>query len=318
MNYFESAPLHEHSITLYNSKLNEWIGFMPSIYQSLVSIIQFPTLAMNMLETHLAKNTSTNRHIYIVAVLSFLRHFKEQLVHLSQEEYNSLRVKWIDINNANEAPIIQRRLENKPTDLQLKKGGVNLSLNDLVLKRNELQEGSIERLLFSMYTMIPPVRADYFATQIVHDDEVPTEKNYIRIRGDSMVCTLTDFKTVKQFTHIINIFPPELVQEVKSSLAKYPRQYLFLNTVGKPYSRSTYIVWARRLLTKILETEFTLVFFRHAYVTNFFATHDMNTTSDEEVKSISDKMGHSTEMFRAYKWVKSGAKGELDLGAEEE
>ena len=31
---------------------------------------------------------------------------------------------------------------------------------------------------------------------------------------------------------------------------------------------------------------------------------------------ISDKMGHSTEMFRAYKWVKSGAKGELDLGEE--
>lgn len=314
MNFFESTQLHEHSITLYNSKLNEWIGFMPPIYQSLVSIIQFPILAMNILESHLAKNTSTNRHIYIVAVMSFLRHFKDQLVHLSQDEYSILRVKWVDINNANEAPIIQRRMENKPTDLQLKKGGVNLSFNDLILKRNELQTGSIERLLFSMYTMIPPVRADYFATQIVHDDEVPVEKNYIRIRGDNMECVLTDFKTVKQFKQIVNQFPPELVAEVKASLAKYPRQYLFLNTVGKTYSRSTYIVWARRLLTKLLDTEFTLVFFRHAYVTNFFATHDMNTTTDEAVKTISDKMGHSTEMFRAYKWVKSGAKGELDLG----
>lgn len=319
MNFFESAPINKNSITLYNSKLNEWITFMPTIYQSVASIIQFPTLSMNMLNTHLAKNTPTNRHIYIVAVLSFLRHFKHLLVHLTPEEFATLRQTWIDINNQNEAPIIQRRLENKPTDLQMKKAGVNLSYEDLSFARNELEVGSIERLLFSIYMLIPPVRSDYFATQLVYDDEVPTEKNYIRIRGDSMESTLTDFKTAKQFKQIVNQFPPELVHEIKTSLEMFPRKYLFVNTLGKPYSRTTFTIWARRLLTKILGMDFTLVFFRHKYVNYFFATHDITTLTDADIKENSDKMGHSPSMFSSYKWIKNGgSKDELKIDDEKD
>jgi hypothetical protein len=309
MNFFESAPINPNSITLYNSKLNEWISFMPPIYQSLTCIIQFPTLSMNILNTHLVKNTPTNRHIYIVAILSFLRHYKHLLLHLTPDEFSTLRQTWITINNENEAPIIQRRLENKPTDLQMKKGGVHLSYDDLCLARDELQIGSMERLLFSMYMLIPPVRGgDYHATQFVYDDETPTHNNFIRIRGDSMQSTLTDFKTAKQYKQIVNLFPPELVFEIKTSLEIFPRQFLFVNTRGNPYSRSTFIIWARRLLTKILDVDFTLGFFRHKYVTHFFATHDISTTTDAQIKEISDKMGHSTELFRSYKWIKDGNK----------
>jgi len=295
MNFFESAPLHETSIKLYNTKLNEWISYMSPISQSLLCILEHPTVAMQQLESHLATNTPSNRHIFIVAVLSFLRHCRNQLPHLTQEQYSVLRVQWIDINNVNEAPIIQRRLENRPTDLQLKKGGVHLAYNDICIARDGLPVGSNERLLMAMYTMIPPARADYFATQLVYNDEVPEEKNYIRIRGDSMECTLTDFKTAKQFKQIVNPFPPELVAEVKASLDKNPRQYLFVNANGKPHTRNSFVLWSGRALGRLLDMKFTLVFFRHAFVTNFFATHDMNTTTDEEVKSISDKMGHSTE-----------------------
>jgi len=317
MNFFESTSLHETSIKLYNTKLNEWISYMSPISQALLCILEHPTVAMQQLESHLATNTPSNRHIFIVAVLSFLRHCRNQLPHLTQEQYSVLRVQWIDINNVNEAPIIQRRLENRPTDLQLKKGGVHLAYNDICIARDGLPLGSNERLLMAMYTMIPPARADYFATQLVHNDEVPEEKNYIRIRGDSMECTLTDFKTAKQFKQIVNLFPPELVAEVKASLDKTPRQYLFVNANGKPHTRNSFVLWSGRALARLLDMKFTLVFFRHAFVTNFFATHDMNTTTDEEVKSISDKMGHSTEMFRAYKWVKNGKVGEIDLEDDE-
>jgi hypothetical protein len=317
MNFFESAPLQDTSVKLYNAKLNEWISYMSPISQSLLCILEHPTIAMQQLESHLTTNTPSNRHIFIVAILSFLRHCRNQLPHLTQEQYSVLRVQWIDINNVNEAPIIQRRLENRPTDLQLKKGGVHLSYTDICLARDGLPLGSTERLLIAMYTMIPPARADYFATQIIHNDEVPIEKNYIRIRGNTMECTLTDFKTAKQFKQIFNPFPADLVAEVQASLHKNPRQYLFVNANGKPHTRNSFVLWSGRALARLLDMKFTLVFFRHAYVTHFFATHDMNVTTDEEVKAISDKMGHSTEMFRAYKWVKNGAKGELDLGGEE-
>jgi len=35
--------------------------------------------------------------------------------------------------------------------------------------------------------------------------------------------------------------------------------------------------------------------------------------TDAQLKLISDKMGHSPEVFRAYKWIHQGATGELNL-----
>jgi hypothetical protein len=44
----------------------------------------------------------------------------------------------------------------------------------------------------------------------------------------------------------------------------------------------------------------------------------MNTVTDGELKAVSEKMGHSSEMFRAYRWVQNGRRGELEVGGEDE
>jgi hypothetical protein len=289
---------------------------MPDIYKSLACIIMFPDISMNALENSLKVNTNTNRHIFIVAVMSFIKHKKNLLTHLSKDQYCSIRVKWIDINNENEAPIIQRRLENKPTDAQLSKGGSQLTFAQIISKRDELPVGSYERLLISMYTYIPPVRADYFATEIVYNDDVPTQNNYIRIKDDDVHCIITDFKTAKTYKQITHNFPPELVAELMASLKNKPRKYLFPNTRNEPHTRNSYVLWTRRCLTRIFGTDFTLVFFRHAFITDFIRTKITPHTTDEVVKEISDKMGHSPEMFRGYRWIKSGAQGEFDVTEE--
>ena len=302
MNFFEQVNIHDNSAKLYNTKLNEWISYMPNIYKSLACIIMFPEISMKELESHLKVNTNTNRHIYIVAIMSFIKHKRTEL-QLTHEQYSTIRVKWIDINNENEQPIIDRRLENKPTDKQNEKGGSKIDFNQIIEKRDELPIGSIERLLISMYTMIPPARADYFATQIL-TNETPTEKNYIRM-GDKVECVLTDFKTVKTYKSITHDFPVDLITELNESLKKTPRKYLFLNANGKPHTRNSFVLWARRCLSRIFETDFTLVFFRHAFVTHYISTVDPNSITDGQIKEMSDKLGHSPEMFRAYKWIKS-------------
>jgi len=318
MNFFERTTLHANSVKLFNAKLNEWISYMPSHFQCLGCIIMFPDLAMKMLNTHMKTNTNSNKHIYLMSVLSILRHKIEIIKHLTDTEIIDLHTKWKSIFSENEKPIIERRLENKPTDRQQAKGGHLLSFNDIVAKRDELASGSSERLLISMYTMIPPVRADYFATQIVYDDEMPTERNYIRIRsGEDVECILTDFKTAKTYKQITHKFPPCLIKELNESLRIKPRTYLFTNTKGEPYTRNAFVLWTRRCLTRLFETDFTLVFFRHAFITDFITNKVTSETTDAEIKEISDKMGHSPEMFRGYKWIKSGAKGDLMLGTTE-
>jgi integrase len=319
MNFFGSSSLKPSSIKLFNSKIDEWIGYMPEHYKSIITIITLPSFAMKILESRLVVNTNTNKHIYIMSILSFFRHCKDILAHLPPETIDTLRQEWVKIYDANEAPIIQRRLENKPTDNQLKKEGVRLDFSKIVSIRDSLPIGSYERLLIAMYTMLPPVRADYFATHIVKGDQVPTEPNFIRIIApDRIESVLTDFKTAKRYKQIYNLFPPELIKELLASLEKYPREYLFLNGNGKPHSRNSFTIWARRVLTRCFGKDFTLVFFRHIFATHFVMTNDMSKITDAQIKEISGKMGHSSEMFHAYRWVENGRKGELVMEVEEE
>ena len=58
MNFFELVNIHDNSAKLYNTKLNEWISYMPNIYKSLACIIMFPEISMKELESHLKVNTN--------------------------------------------------------------------------------------------------------------------------------------------------------------------------------------------------------------------------------------------------------------------
>jgi integrase len=318
MDFFSTSSLKPTSIKLFNSKLNEWIGYMPEHYQSVISIILLPTFAMKTLENNLVVNTNTNKHVFIMSILSFFRHCRPILLHLPDQQVEHLRSEWVKIYEENEAPIIKRRLENKPTDNQIKKEGSHLEFTNIVQVRDSLPPGSPERLLIAMYTMIPPVRADYFATQIVRGEEKPIQPNYIRIISDNHIeSVLTDFKTAQKYKQITNTFPPELINELITSLQKTPRSYLFLNSNGTPHTRNSFTIWSRRTLSRVLAKDFTLVFFRHIFATHWILTHDMNTVTDLEIKQVSEKMGHSSEMFRAYRWVANGRHGELQINHQE-
>jgi len=321
MDYFgDDTSLQPVSIKAFNAKLNEWVSFFPYCSRSLLTIIMFPEYAMEILNKCITTNTNTNKHVYIMAVLSIFRHRRDIISTMPITNIEGFRKKWADIFTENEAPIIQRRLENKPTVLQQAKGGSRLSYEEIVEARDKLPVGSIERLLISMYTMIPPARADYFALEVVQGEDEPASRNHLRIREDGMETVLRDFKTAKMYKEIRNELPACLIAEIRASLEAAPRAFLFVNANGKPHTRNSFTLWARRVLSKVFGTDFTLVFFRHAFATHYVMNIDLKTTTDAQIKEVSDKMGNSTEMFRAYRWVRGGDDGDDgdDGGSDEE
>ena len=318
MSFFDNTSLTHITVKRYNTIIADWISYLPPHFNNIICLVMFPDISLHALHTHLKSNTPSNRHNYIVPVLSFIGHNKHILSPFSYEHVETIRLRWSDILTTNDAPITQRRLENAPTDNQLAKGGVYLKFNDFITARDKLPLGSIDRLLIAMYTMIPPVRADYYATQFVRGNEIPTEQNFIRILDDNtMISIINDFKTKKTYKQLKNDLPPELIIEIKASLDKFPRSYLFTNSKGKPYTRNSFTVWAGRHLSTLFGTKFTLVFFRHAFSTNFITINDMSKITDAQIKEMSDKMGNSPEMFKAYRWVKDGNTGEIPLALEE-
>ena len=309
MNYFEHTNLSPSSINLYNTKVIKWISFMPEEKKDILHIILHPDEATTCLVRQLDNTNPTNLHMYYSAIVTFLNHASYLSILLHPLTLLTLKEKWYKIRDDNQIPILQKRLQNKPTALQEQKGGTKLTYADILTKRDSLTTGSIAKLLLGFYTFLPPVRADYHCVQILKGEQEANTANYIRfVNDDTVICVLTDFKTAKKYKRIENQIPAPLLHELRTSLQEQPRDYLFVNQGNKPFTRNAFTVWSKRILSKLFDTEFTLVIIRHLFLSSL----DYNKLTTENLIEIGSKMGHSIQTQRDYKWNKTEAEAEVD------
>jgi hypothetical protein len=230
----------------------------------------------------------------IISLFLYNQQFKEDNTHLFKV--------WKDYHLKVREPINIKYKSNEPTE---KQKSSYISYDELLRIKNALPIGSIERLLLTMYTEIPPVRSDYYATKIIynrseinlHDESL----NYILL-DDAPILVLEKYKTSDKYG-IINITLPDIViNEIKASLLKQPRKYLFTsNTNNEPFKEMSYNKWANRIIKRILDNDsFSLSMFRHIYISR----RDINIEekSGLEQQQIATIMGHSIEQQRKYLW----------------
>lgn len=310
MDYFQNTPLAKTSISLFNRQLNIWVALLPKSQQNIINILMFPENAVKILKESLTTTTNTNLHTFYTAIISLINHSTQHTSHIPTQQLADIKQKWCNIRKENQLPIVERRYDELPTELQLKKGGTYLKYDDIVKKRDSLPFGSIERLLLGFYTYLYPVRADYFATEIVTFKQKPTHDNYIRrISPTETWVVINDFKTKHTYKQIKNRLPPELNDELVESLRIKPRKYLFVNQTGQPYTRNAFVNWSRRLLTRLFQVEFTLTIIRHLFIN----TLDFKNTKLTDLKVISDKMGHDLLTQRTYQWNISKDSDDTDV-----
>lgn len=298
MNFFpDPHTLSVSSVEIHTKYLNKWLSIYPDHKYSLLALLYSPKDSIQFLKSALTpdKATPTILHHYISAVVALFKHSPSIINELPAKDI--LKKIWEDFQKSNQNPIDARRDSNLPTELQMKKDGYKLNLKQVESIRDSLPSGSIERLLLSIYTYIPPARADYFATEIIKSHESPSSSNYIILKEDNAELVINDFKTKKLYDPIHLDIPTLLYNQIIHSLSINPRKYLFVNSEGAMFSRATFSNWASTILTKILGVKFTLTFFRHIYS----SSTDFND-SVENIKKISDAMGHSLAMHKLYQW----------------
>jgi hypothetical protein len=190
-------------------------------------------------------------------------------------------------------------LSNTPNEKQQK---AYISYETLLDIKNSLQKGSQKRLLFSMYLLIPPVRANYGNMKIYKKNPHDDEDNYIILSSDKPKIVLNKFKTNGTYGRISIPIPMDLMSEILDSLEKNPRDYLFTLKNGKPFEKkNVFSVMANKILKK--ETgnkDFNLTMFRHIYLSR--PDLDLTNKTLKERKKISDIMGHSANMQERYIW----------------
>lgn len=298
MNFFEKAELSDTSKKMYSRSIDKWLSAMPPKLRKIEILLSTPDKSYELLKQSLTSDTPETRHIYLSSVMAIFRHCPDIYKNIPDIEQNKNR--WEQLVKSNSQPIIERRMENRPTVMQEQKGGSHLTFNDICQKRLELEKGSIGRLLISMYILIPSVRADYHSTQIVYPGDKINYPNYILIDNTNIKLVIAEYKTSKIYGSIIyDSLPRELCDEIVLSLQKQPRGFLFTNAKGIPYTRDAFSKCTSRLLTKIFNTEMTLTLIRHIYISNSL---DFNKTSVKELEKISKKMGHSVLTQSQYRW----------------
>ena len=304
--YITNSSLTESSEKKHNTFLNKWVDLTPT--KNILYIILFPAHSILLLEKYLKqkdidspmeKNKSyskTNLHSYISAILAIFKH-SPKYVNDIPEVFIYQRI-WLSILSDNEKDILIRREKNKPTELQEARGGHKLTLQDLVNKCSQLDIDISSKLLLAIYTMIPPVRADYYATHIIKDCETPETDNYIILKNGYAELVIRKYKTSRKHGEIRHPrLPYNLYEIIMKSLQEYPRKYLF-EKGGKPYTPNGFCKWSSSTLEKLFGVELTLTMIRHIYISSL----DLSKMTVEEKKNIGKLMGHTIGVQAEYEW----------------
>lgn len=230
---------------------------------------------------------------YISAVLAVFRH-NEGLKTQRKTAYQQ----WYDAFKDVHTKIDEKYKKNEPSDKQV---AGYVPYDEIVKKRDGLEKGSDERLLLSVYTYIPPLRCDFNAIRVFEDEKPSSDKNYILLNSkeNKAHMILQEFKTAQKMDKYEKELPEALVIEIKDSLFKNPRNYLFQDREGKPYRASSYNKWANRVLFRLFGRHLTISLIRHSYINSL----DFNKLTVEEKENIAKDMTHTIGTQDRYRLI---------------
>jgi integrase len=231
--------------------------------------------------------SENTRKSYISAILAIYKHNSALKNASGFSEPHKI---WVDKFNILEESIQERYKENKPSEKQLE-GYV--PYEEIVKKRDELPNIDTNKLLLGMYTYIKPLRADFNAVALA----VPADQNYIDISNKKLV--LQEYKTKKNYNKLEIKLPDELLKLINDSLKESPRDFLFVDRTGKPYSANSFIKWANRRFLGLFKKPLTITLIRHSYISSL----DQNKLSTKEKEKIALEMGHTKNLQDLYRFI---------------
>jgi hypothetical protein len=257
--------------------------------KDIYEILSNPTIYIDWIKNR-SKSLQTQKS-YISAILALFKH-TPGLKEKEKKNYYDWYSEFSSIHKQIEA----KYKLNEPTKKQRE---AYVSYENIVKKRNEMDSGSKEKLLLSVYTYLPPLRSDFNCIYIYK--EKPTEfkhNNYILLY-DKPTLVLNEYKTVKKNDILRKELPEEFVKEIKLSIKKNPREWLFVDRENKPYLVNSFNKWANRTLKKIFGKPLTISLIRHSYINSL----DFNKLTVSQKENIAKDMAHTVNTQDRYRLI---------------
>lgn len=201
---------------------------------------------------------------------------------------------------------------NQPTEKQ-KEAFVDWEV--IVKKRDELggmDYAGKEHMLLSMYTMIPPRRQlDYYKVKMftkphkLSAEELAKLPAYLQLFESPEKLVVNEFKTSKAYSAWSKEIPADLLKVIKKSIKLHPRDYLFVQKDGSPFSNgNSFQKFTNRILKSLFDNpKISINTLRHSYRTSRNGVATLN-----EMKREAHDMGHSLETHLKYTFIEKETK----------
>lgn len=292
---------------------------VPTIVEALADPdAHYPTLAS------LYPNVSTRKN-FMTAILALFKHSEGLRAAVGPDRVKRWKKFHDDMDSFQEASY----KKNMPSNRQLSK---YTSTEDMSKKYLELRKApdahntlqSSQWLVFlSLCVALPPKRADYGSMRIYVDKDPNLKgENYLVLRTKAPVhaasspsyLVFTAYKTASEYQRVDEALPPQVARDIKDSLRRHPRSYLFVNRYGKPFAtNNAFSKYVIRMFETLFGRATGVTMLRHIFITEKV---DFNELNDEELEDISKQMMHSTGLQRKYNWNKAKVCGKLRTEAD--
>lgn len=293
--------IEDNKTNLKNKTLESYIKKVKYIHKKLLN---------EDIDTNLIINLLTNKHNYKLSYLN-----NNILIDYLTSKYsnkNTIKSYLIPFNiicnnsnsNTNFTDIINKI--NKDYEKQIDDNIVNskdnnkiiLDYNIITLENNINSLENIEdKLIYALYTLIPPRRLEYSNMYIINDinQDNDNNKNYLLINETNSKFIFNNYKTNKTFKkQIIDITNMTLKNIINNYLKQTNTDKLFnysSNNFGKKISS---------IFKEIYNEDITVRWLRISYTTYI----RKENKSNNELKDISYKMAHSIQTNSRYNKIK--------------
>jgi hypothetical protein len=291
IDFIDTSKLTELTKNQYASKA---VKLMDIFHKSLSAVIQDADTSISKLKDQYSnKKTLKGYFGFIMTVFKYNPEFRSK----HKEAYAKWEEAFKEVSNE----VMDKLKDNTPSEKQ-KEGFI--PYDEFKSKRTTLPKGSDDRLIVSLYGLMPPLRADFNAVVVFKTKpktKTVEDKNYIVLNKNKKngVLYLNEYKTSKTYGQIERHFGSDLYQEIMDSMELNPRTFLFETRNGDPYDANTFQKYVNRRLKTIYGKPLTISLIRHSFIN----TMDFNRMSIREKEDLAREMGHSVSTQDTYRLI---------------
>ena len=175
-----------------------------------------------------------------------------------------------------------------------------LALESKFNKTSDDKSHRMDYLIYCLYTMMPPLRADFAPMRVMKKNPTKDDCNYVVIRKNNPVFVLNEYKTKRTFGKQTIPIPPNLMSVIKSYCEKFPSDYLLTKESNDPMSGENLSQRVIRVFEKLCGKAVGISMLRHSYITDKRSGKELSLVDKE---ALAKSMLHSSLTNELYKRI---------------